>query len=174
VNKKQKKRRAKAKRAGRVAPRAQGPPGSQYFYTSFENPLRDLSDAEADRIISEIASHHMTSFSDAFRELRSQVLDMEPQSLLASFSAYALTSPEGELREWSEKDPILQHHVELLQAILLMQQPSPNGRPSNPGDLSVIEDLVRRASESFFLRRMGSLAGADPARRARLMLDRGP
>lgn len=147
-----------------------GPPGSKYFYGSFENPLRGLSDSDIDRFVSDLASHHEASFAESFQELRRRLQELEPLTLLSSYSAHRLTSVAGESREWTDPEPILQHHVELLQAILLMQEPSEEARPSNPRDVIEIDELVRQVSQSFFLRRIGQLPGSDEARKARLML----
>jgi len=54
--------------------------------------------------------------------------------------------------------PILQHHVELLQALLLAAEPNEELRPLNPRDMAEVFEALDSVAHSFFLRRFGEVA----------------
>lgn len=96
-------------------------------------------------------------FEAALRDLRAEVATTDSTLLLASFVAYGLMKPLGVDSETSPYDPILQHHIELLQALTLMG--SGIGElvvPPIDGKLSV---LLRQVDMSAMIRRFNPMEG---------------
>jgi hypothetical protein len=125
------------------------------------SPLAHLSRADRDEFARLLGTKHAETFTADFGSLLDRLREVEPLTVLGSFATYGLVSTGIELREWEQERPILQHHVELLQAALLMVDTVADPRPANPRDLTEIDELLRSVSESFFLRRLNQLADAD-------------
>ena len=100
-------------------------------------------------------------FKTYFEILQKRIFQVEPCSLLSFFAYYDLTTSPGINREWAEKNPILQHHVEFLQGVLLQHsQDLFDLRPARPQDFVEFRQLVQDVTLGF---KMKSLSLAEPS-----------
>lgn len=60
-----------------------------------------------------------TQYHAALQDLHAGIIQTNPIVVLCSLSHAFLMSHEGRDNEWNQEDPILQHHLELLQSLIL-------------------------------------------------------
>ncbi|WP_293336005.1 hypothetical protein [Microcoleus sp. CAWBG58] len=112
-------------------------------------------------LIKKLGENFCQQFETSFETLQKQIFQVEPCSLLSLFAYYGLTTSPGINREWTEKNPILQHHVEFLQGLLLQHsQNSFDFRPALPQDFVEFRQLVQDVTRGF---QMKPLLIADPS-----------
>jgi hypothetical protein len=132
------------------------------------SPWSSLSPKERDAVAQHIGDDGSRRFDDAFAELRGRLTQFEPLSLLAGLSIYQLTLPAGRRTPRIGREPLHQHHAELLQALILQHpQTAFAWMPTFP-DLPGLVDLVDLASRMFFVRRIGPAADRQDGERRRV------
>ena len=109
-------------------------------------------------------------FGDTFQELGNRLLTIDPLSLLALFTFYGLAVHGGKDPELTQDEPILQHHIELLQAFVLQHQLDKfEFNPVVPQVHDSFRELIQKVSRAFSYRRLTSLGSTMPkAQRRRL------
>lgn len=121
------------------------------------NPLAGLTEKEVAEAFRSMGAEYESEFQDSFNRLRKIVREHDPIWLISSFSTYFLSTPMGKDPEIEKQDPILQHHVELLQALtLLTPLDKVDRRPVVWDDVNTIEQLLKSTSRSYHLRRLAT------------------
>jgi hypothetical protein len=120
-------------------------------------PSDKMAEADIVEFIKESGAKFERKFRDSFQTLQDKIITIDPISLLSFFGFYDLT-PSGEKdRELTENNPILQHHVEFLQSLVLRyQQEAFEFKPVLPVDFEVFRDLVQDVTEAFHMRRVAA------------------
>ncbi|AFZ10288.1 NERD domain protein [Oscillatoria nigro-viridis PCC 7112] len=132
-----------------------------FTYHKMSSPLEGMTEDERVEFIKKLGENFEQQFETSFETLQKQIFQVEPCSLLSFFAYYDLTTSPGINREWTEKNPILQHHVEFLQGLLLQHsQDSFDFRPALPQDFVEFRQLVQDVTRGF---NMKSLSLADPS-----------
>jgi hypothetical protein len=103
----------------------------------------------------EAARESVVAFPQTFELVKDQLQHYDPIGIMACFAGYGLVSSVS--KDGSQKTPlkdILQHHAELLQAIILtIPQDKWGPAPVTPGVMQVVFDSLPKLSDSFFLQR---------------------
>lgn len=136
-------------------------PSSNLEYIKVSFPFEGMSDEEIIQRIKEISNEHSQLYELSFQKLQEGILTINPISLLSLLSFYGLTyTKEGNQKF---KSPILQHHVELIQALVLSFPINKfSSNPALPPDVQNIIDLVQDTTQSFHLRRSKMLDSSMP------------
>lgn len=147
-------------------PRTERPPDLRLV--RFASPFGSLSPEELDVLAQRIGQEGSRTFAAAFSELQERLAAFEPRSLLAGLSLYQLTMPPGKGTPRIGRDPLHQHHIELLQALIL-QRPLDTfpWMPTFP-DLAAFVDLIDLASRMFFVRRIAPADDRQDGERRRI------
>lgn len=118
------------------------------------SPLSSLNSEDLDALALRIGEDGEHRFAEAFAELRERLLLFEPLALLAGLSLYQLTATPGKNTPRIGRDPLYQHHAELLQALILQsRQEEFPWMPTFP-DLPEFVDLTDLVSRMSFVRRI--------------------
>lgn len=134
---------------------------SGFTYQKISSPFEGMNENDVIDVIRKFGENFNQKFEDSFQELQARILTVDPCSLLSLFAYYDLTTSPGVNREWTEKQPILQHHVEFLQGLVLRyQEESFDFQPTLPQDFVVFRDLIKDVTRAFQMRR---LAAVDPS-----------
>jgi hypothetical protein len=132
------------------------------------SPWSSLSPAERDAVAQHIGADGSRRFDDAYAELQGRLTQFEPLSLLAGLSIYQLTLPAERRTLRIGREPLHQHHAELLQALILQHpQTAFAWMPTFP-DLPAFVDLVDLASRMFLVRRIGPADDRQDGERRRI------
>jgi hypothetical protein len=103
----------------------------------------------------EAAREAVAAFPQTLELIKSQLQAHDPIGIMACFAGYGLISATS--KDGSQKAPlkdILQHHAELLQAIILTIPPDKWGfAPVNPGVMEIVFDNLPKLSDGFSLQR---------------------
>ena len=118
------------------------------------NPFAHLSDAQREAASKAFAGHYEAEYAQSFAELRAKLDEVDPIQTLCHFAFYDLTLFERYPDRKSDYEGAGQHHVELLQALLL-SIPKDEQLSSLTTTETFVEigRLLIRASEAFTLRR---------------------
>ncbi len=134
-----------------------------FRYYQMPLPVRGMSQEKTNEAIQKLGGKFEQQFETSLEKLREKALKVEPCSLLSLFSNYDLTTSPGVNREFTEEDPILQHHVEFLQGLLLQYSPdSFDSTPALPEDFVEIRQLVQDVTEGFPMRRLAATDSSLP------------
>lgn len=134
---------------GFAAHRVEGP-STEILYYEMSSPFEGMTEDERVELIKKLGENFGQQFETYFETLQKQIFQVEPCSLLSLFAYYGLTTSPGINREWTEKNPILQHHVEFLQGLLLQHsQNSFDFRPALPQDFVEFRQLVQDVTRGF-------------------------
>src|SRR5205823_7440426 len=110
--------------------------------------------AQREILNKEFAAHYKTEYALTFAELQQVLREVDPIQTLAHFVFYDLTIFEAYPELKSDYKGVGQHHVELLQALLLcIPRENQKFAPVTTDTFVKIGDLVTRPSEAFALRR---------------------
>lgn len=165
-------RRVKARSGRRPGRNKSRAPGAEYVIIPI--PASDETSEGAATDLQQFGHEHGEKYEEALRELRRRILEVDPLSLLANLAFYGLPTIGLKDPELTQPKPILQHHVELLQALIL-QHPrsafSVNQLPQQ--DYITFRDLLHDVTNGF---RFRGYAGIDPSlpneeRRRRMFLE---
>lgn len=130
-----------------------------FSYHQSPAPFEGMTEDEVVKSIKKLGERHAQKFETSLKSLRERILNVDPCSILSLFAYYDLTTTPGVSREWTEEDPILQHHVELLQGIILQYSRDLFGsKPALPEDFVEFRQLIQNVSRGF---QMSRLASAD-------------
>jgi len=166
TKKKRKKEKTSAQANKKNQSRGFGTPRVEKEFTGFtyhkmSSPFEGMTEDERVELIKKLGENFGQKFETSFETLQQQIFQVEPCSLLSLFAYYGLTTSPGINREWTEKNPILQHHVEFLQGLLLQHsQNSFDFRPALPQDFVEFRQLVQDVTRGF---QMKPLSIADPS-----------
>lgn len=142
-------------------------------FTLMPNPFAGLSETEVTKVVRNMAVEADKTFRDSFSRLQRKIRRSDPLLSLSWFATYFLSGPLGYDPEVEKADPILQHHVEILQALtLVLPEDSFEHKPVTPSHARELEDLLRTTSRSFHIRRLASLREVEslkPRRRAAII-----
>ncbi len=119
-----------------------------------DSPFADLSEDEAGRLLREFGEREEATFADALARVQELVSELDPVHVLTPFAFYYLTSRPGVDRETARPDPVLEHHVEVLQAICLSASGPRDGRPVPWTQLTDLVRSLRDLTSSFNQRRL--------------------
>jgi hypothetical protein len=121
-----------------------------FTYHKMPSPFEGMTENEVFEIINKLGENFDQQFETSFETLQKQIFQVDPCSLLSLFAYYGLTTSPGINREWTEENPILQHHVEFLQGLLLQHpQDSFDFRPALPQDFDESRQLVQEVTDRF-------------------------
>lgn len=104
-----------------------------------------------------VALAAVDEFPKTLELVKGQLRAHDPIGIMASFAGYGLMTMIGSKDETGQKplSDILQHHAEILQAILLSIKLDAWGRaPVTPGAWQVVFDAMPKLVDTFFLRRI--------------------
>jgi hypothetical protein len=103
------------------------------------------------------ALESVAAFPKTLELVKDQLRRHDPIGIMACFAGYALITTVGS-RDGSKQNPlkdILQHHAELLQAIMLTITPDQWGpAPVVPGAMQIVFDSLPKLSDTFLLQRI--------------------
>ncbi|PZU97082.1 MAG: hypothetical protein DCE90_08065 [Pseudanabaena sp.] len=134
-----------------------------FTYHQMPLPFESMAEEEVVNLIKKFGEQYDQQFAISFEALQEQVLNVEPCSLLALFSYYDLTTSPGVSREWTEENPILQHHVEFLQGLILQHSATLfNSKPALSQDLVALRQLVQDVTQGFSMRRLALVDSSTP------------
>lgn len=145
----------RGKRGGKRRKRAPADEPLALECIELPSPYEGMTQEEAEAHARALRAELEREFAEAFGKLQSYILKSNPLHLLSSFAVYGLAVLEG--RGWQREQPhgISQHHVELLQALLLRHENADfEGRSVLPRDFEEVSDLLGRAAGAFHLRRL--------------------
>jgi hypothetical protein len=104
--------------------------------------------------VGKMAQHYETKFRDSFEELQKLITTMDPFMQLSCLSFYSLFSRPDRNPEFTRDKPILQHHVELLQALILRKNLEDyDTKPLLPPDHESLRELLQVTGTAFHMRR---------------------
>jgi len=134
-----------------------------FTYHQMQLPFDGMTEDQVIELIKKLGEKFDQQFTTSFEALQKQILTVDPCSLLSFLSYYDLTTSPGVSREWTEENPILQHHVEFLQGLLLQQsQDSFNCKPALPQDFAEFRQLVQDVTRGFQMRRLALADSSTP------------
>lgn len=126
-------------------------------YTNVPLFPADMPDSERLECLRAIGRRHELQFTDSFAELQRRLVLCDPVALLSAFSFYGDRAPAEDDEEGSEWW-LLQHDIELLQALVLRHRPGEfKPSPLYPPDFIVLHLLLQGATESYGFRRLAKL-----------------
>lgn len=135
------------------AKRARRAPVRPRFFRA-SNPFAHLSDEQREAASKAFADHYEAEYGQSFAELRAKLNEVDPVQTLCHFAFYDLTLFESYPDRKSDYQGVGQHHVELLQALLLsIPKDQQSFLPTRTETFVEIGRLLMRASEAFTLRR---------------------
>jgi len=125
-------------------------------------PFAEVSEAQRIAFLQAQGENFAEQFDVTFRSLQERIADCNPFALLAAFSYYALTTTmQNQRQEWATERPLVQHHVELLQALILQHHLSAFAdRPVLSANLEAIHDLVHGCTQAYGRRRQADMSPA--------------
>jgi hypothetical protein len=137
-------------------------------YTFLPSPFEGLTrEAQIEDLIA-MGADYQKRYEESFERLRQEILRFDPLMLLSCFSLYSQFRAPGRDPEVTQTSPILQHHVEMLQALILTSEPGAyEDRPLNPPSYEEIADLVLEAARGFHVRRLAELDASMPEQQVR-------
>lgn len=168
MSKKRRKRKHKSDQPIRQSVRGRQHASAGFSYQQMPSIFQDMSDDEVSEYFKTVGENAERQFKTSLQELEKRLLTVHPLSLLALFAYYGLTVFGGKDPELTQEDPILQHHVELVQAFILQHQPSEfESNPVLPPDFEVFRRLIQEISGTFSFRRFTAFDAAAPREQRR-------
>jgi hypothetical protein len=131
---------------------------SKYQFHEVSSPFDDIKPDDLIRIVKSVGERHDTKFNEELRNLVTEILKYDPLLLLSYFSTFELAGPEGMDPEFTQADPILQHHVEILQALILQNKyESYKNDYIHEDEYLKVKEMLREIGNSFFLRKLSEI-----------------
>lgn len=130
-------------------------------YVIIPLPPADESSVKDSPGLQQFGHAQADKYEQALQELGRRILEVNPLSLLSSLAFYGLPTIGLKDPELTQEKPILQHHVELLQALIL-QHPRNAFRDNQlpQQDYETFRDLLHDVTHGF---RFRGYAGLDPS-----------
>jgi hypothetical protein len=125
-------------------------------YLIFEHPLNGMPLDARVAATKHVATLADTDYPKNLAELERLILDSQPMALLSILSTDNLAHPAGFNPEWDEKEPVLQHHVELVQSLSLKHKLEVFRREFP--DIESICKLSKLVCEQFWQRRSNDIS----------------
>jgi hypothetical protein len=152
------KSRTRKKRDKARHPRRPGPKEGQFRIQSVQSPFHGMTRAEADEAFIEAGREAGTIFDKSFGELQKHLLTPDPVLLLSVLAFYSHFGRIKSGEPLREEHPILQHHIELVQSLVLRNTlDNYEGRPAIPPLVTEVRELAYEAAQTFFVRRYANL-----------------
>ena len=125
-------------------------------YVSSSSPFKDLEMDQIWELVKHVSDQNKHEFKKVLDELKEYIKPFDLLSLVSWFSYYCLTAAPGINPEWESQDIVLQHHIEILQALKLQEslENLETWKPLLPENTQTINDLLKRLSLSFGLQRL--------------------
>lgn len=146
------------KHTNKNASRRKGAEGRGPWVTEF-SPFKGIPHEELVSKIKELGEKQGAAFPIELIELEKTILSCDPVHLLSTLSFYsqsALVNKGGRVEPL--QNPLEQHHVELIQALMLRYDHSAfSATPAKPQDIQSAWDRVRSVSEAYSLRRFAAI-----------------
>ena len=125
-------------------------PSTEILSYEVSSPFEGMTEDEVVELTKKSNENSDQQFETYFKILQKRIFQVEPCSLLSFFAYYGLTNLSDLNCEWTAKTPILQHHVEFLQGLLLQHsQDSFDFRPALPQDFDESRQLVQEVTGRF-------------------------
>lgn len=122
--------------------------------SSIPSPFGALSEDERRRVAEQIGTQGEEAFRSSLAALEHQLRQIDPLQLLGMFAFYDLSGTGGRAEELSRTDLILQHQVEVVQALALRSRLDDYAMlPVLPPTFYAIRQLVREVTLAFVFRR---------------------
>lgn len=143
-------------------------------YVSIPIPSAEEGSADGAPDVQQLGREYAERYEWALQELRRRILEVDPLSLLSNLAFYGLATRGLNDPELTQQKPVLQHHVELLQALILQHPHSAFSVNQLPlQDYLIFRDLLHDVTNGF---RFRGYAGLDPSqpgeeRRRRMFLE---
>ncbi len=128
-------------------------------YTQIENPFKDISPSDMNKILNEIGNSSQNKLKNALKNLDKIIREYDPILLISIISTYGLSIGVGDDGVNSVKKPIgiEQSYVEFLQAkILQLNETEIGTKPANPSVVQTTIELLKEINYSFSFSRMNS------------------
>lgn len=156
---KSRRRRVKTRSRRKPERNTQSSVGAEYVIIPI--PPADESSVEGSPGLQQFGHAHADKYEQALQELGRRILEVNPLSLLSNLAFYGLPTIGLKDPELTQEKPILQHHVELLQALIL-QHPLNAFRDNQlpQQDYETFRDLLHDVTHGF---RFRGYAGLDPS-----------
>ena len=125
-------------------------------YVLVENPFFDVPKEKRKEFLRWMSKKSEEDYEESLKELKDYIKNFDILDMLCHFSMYHLSAPAGVSPKI--KDPIVQFHVELLQALALQIDKEDNEiKPFLGEDAVKIEDLIKKISISLMNKRIADI-----------------
>lgn len=153
-----KRQRKKGKRRLQMQKSLSAKQPKEMRFNYLPSPFEGMSQAEVIEVLQAAGDNLQTEFESLSSTLRERICSFDPFLMLAIFSYYTLSAPAGTDPETEQANPILQHHVEILQALALQHELSSfEDEPVLPHQVEELMDLLKRVTLFFQMRRLAHL-----------------
>lgn len=129
---------------------------TQSEYVIYEDPLNGVSLAKRIAVAKQISTAAEVDYIRNLEQLEELILDSQPKAALSVLSAEYLVKPNGISLEWQEKNPVLQHHVELIQSLALKYKREDFKR--NFPDIDEMRRLSKLVCDQFWQKRRNDIS----------------
>ncbi|MCL5037911.1 MAG: hypothetical protein M1269_12495 [Chloroflexi bacterium] len=167
-----KKRRKQKKQFKRRDPDKSKSRYTGLLYKRIPSPFKGMPEDEITVHLKEMGEKFDIQYKESFQKLQERLLTVDPLLLLSCFPFYFLTTTliDGKPKPKKES-PILQHHVELLQGLVLRYRLEMyETKPVFPEDIEEFCELIKEVTHSFRMRYLSCLEkGMDVQKRYRLL-----
>lgn len=148
------------------------PPKSEPGFNLFRHPLSSAEPAAVRRAFLKMAERKTEEFPDHIETILQGFREKYPPHIIAVMAGYGLAAPVSDAGVSAKRltSKIEQHHIELLQALMLMLPLSEWGEaPASPTDIQKTIDSIVELADAFFARRFKAVQDA-PDLQARTVL----
>ena len=130
-----------------------------FGFRQFEHPLARINHDDPDRGLAVLAESAERAIQESVAELERLLINTNPFSALADLALYSLLAHGGDEQNARDAPGILQHHVELIQAMALRIEPSDLLMlPCAPDVCELLHVAAQRIFEAYPLRRADWMA----------------
>lgn len=147
-------------------------PKSEPSFKLFRHPLSAAEPAAVREAFLKMAERKTEEFPTLIERILQGFREKYPPHILAVMAGYGLTAPVSDAGLSAKRltSKIEQHHIELLQALMLMLPISEWGeQPASPADIQKAIDSIVDLADAFFARRFKAVEDA-PDLQARTVL----
>lgn len=145
------------------SPKRRAAPKRNYGFEWMPSPFEGLSREEVDRRFIEIGEEHHAKFDESFAGLQEEILKYDPLHLAATNSFYSSLDSDFRVQRRPGRTKILQHHMELLQSLLLRNRREAFASELVPPHaLHAVREMLSEVSNSFPMRRYADLDPSMP------------